>query len=343
MMWKRFCRGAVMGAASIARLALPALLAPATVTAILPAAAQTDPAASYPSRPIRMIVGFAAGGGNDIFARLVGQKLSELLGQSVVIENRPAAGGRSSAEYVANQPADGYTLLVGASGMMSVAAAVYPNLRYHPTKSFIPLSMIANFPLIMSVPVGNPSKSVGELVTWAKQHPDKANYATTSPAFTIATELLKLKTGMPGVAIPWKSSTEMLLCVVTEQCLIAIADGPPSVPMVKAGRVRALAVTGAERSPELPDVPSMAEEGFPDVNVHLWSGVFAAAATPPAIARKLEAKLREAILAPEVSQKLKAMAANPGGTSSDEFRQMIDADIKVYEGVVKAANLTFED
>jgi tripartite-type tricarboxylate transporter receptor subunit TctC len=340
-MWKRFCRGAVMGAASIARLALPALLA--IGTAILPAAAQTDPAASYPSRPIRMIVGFAAGGGNDIFARLVGQKLSELLGQTVVIENRPAAGGRSSAEYVANQPADGYTLLVGASGMMSVAAAVYPNLRYHPTKSFIPLSMIANFPLIMSVPVGNPSKSVGELVSWAKQHPDQANYATTSPAFTIATELLKLKTGMPGVAIPWKSSTEMLLCVITEQCLIAIADGPPSVPMVKAGRVRALAVTGAERSPELPDVPSMAEEGFPDVNVHLWSGVFAAAATPPAIARKLEAKLREAILAPEVSQKIKAMAANPGGTSSDEFRKMIDADIKVYEGVVKAANLTFED
>jgi len=130
MMWTSFCRNTVMGA-----LALPALLASATH----PASAQTDPAANYPSRPIRMIVGFAAGGGNDIFARLIGQKLSELLGQTVVIENRPAAGGRSSAEYVANQPADGYTLLVGASGMMSVAAAVYPNLRYHPTKSFIPL------------------------------------------------------------------------------------------------------------------------------------------------------------------------------------------------------------
>jgi tripartite-type tricarboxylate transporter receptor subunit TctC len=148
---------------------------------------------------------------------------------------------------------------------------------------------------------------------------------------------------MPGVAIPWKSSTEMLLCVVTEECLIAIADGPPSVPMVKAGKVHALAVTGAERSPELPDVPSMAEQGLPEVNIHLWSGVFAAAATPPAIAKKLEAALRQAILAPEVSDKLKAMAVTPGGTSSDEFRRMIDADIKVYEGVAKAANLTFED
>jgi len=203
--------------------------------------------------------------------------------------------------------------------------------------------MIANFPLIMSVPVSNPAKSVRELAEWAKQHPDKANYATTSPAFTITTELLKLETGMPGVAIPWKSSTEMLLCVVSEQCLIAIADGPPSVPMVKAGKVHALAVTGAERSPELPDIPSMAEAGFPGVNIHLWSGVFAPAATPPAIAKKLESALRQAILAPDVSDKLKAMAVTPGGTSSDDFRRMIDGDIKVYEGVVKAAHLTFED
>jgi tripartite-type tricarboxylate transporter receptor subunit TctC len=203
--------------------------------------------------------------------------------------------------------------------------------------------MIASFPLIMSVPNDVPAKDVNELAAWAKQHPDRANYATTSPAFTITTELLKLKTGMPGVAIPWKSSNEMLLCVVSEQCLIAIADGPPTVPLVKAGKVHALAVTGAERSPELPNVPSMAEQGFPEVNIHLWSGVFAPAATPPAIARKLEAALKQAILAPEVSDKLKAMAVNPGGTSSEDFRRMIDADIKVYEGVVQAAHLTFED
>jgi tripartite-type tricarboxylate transporter receptor subunit TctC len=329
MTWSILWRGA----------ALAALLA----AAISPAAAQTDAATNYPTKPVRLIVGFAAGGGNDIFARLVGQKLGDILGQSIVIENRPAAGGRQAAEYVANQPADGYTLLVGASGMMSVAAAVYPNLRYHPTRSFIPLSMIASFPLIMSVPVDNPAKSVAELAAFAKQHPDRANYGTTSPAFTIAAELLKLKTGMPGVAIPWKSSTEMLLCVVSEQCLMAIADGPPSVPLIKAGKVHALAVTGAERSPELPDVPSMAEAGFPEVNIHLWSGVFTPAATPPAIAKKLETALQQAILAPEVAPKLKAMAVTPGGTSSDEFRRMIDADIKVYEEVVKAAHLTFED
>jgi len=320
-----------------------ALAAMALALAILPARSQSD-LGNYPARPIRMIVGFAAGGGNDLFARLVGQRLSELIGQTVVIENRPAAGGRPAAEYVANQPADGYTLLVGASGMMSIAGAVYPNLRYDPVKSFVPLAMIANFPLILSVPASNPSKSVAELAAWAKQHPDKANYGTTSPAFTIATELLKLKTGMPGVGIPWKSSNEMLLCVASEQCLIALADGPPTVPMANAGKVHVLAVTGAERSPQFPDVPDMAEAGYPEVNVHLWSGVFTAAATPSGIVRKLAETLRQAIATPDVSAKLKAMAVTPGGAaSSEEFRHVIESDIQSYKAVVKAANLTFED
>ena len=307
-----------------------------------PAAAQTDAAANFPHKPIRVIVPFAAGGGNDIFARLVGAKLQEILGQSLIIENRPAAGGRVSAEFVASQPADGYTLFVGASGVMSIASAVFPKLNYHPTKSFIPLSMIANFPLIMTSQATIAPKTVAELVIYAKANPGKSNYATTSPAFTIASELLKLKTGMPGVAIPLKSSAEMIFCVIQEHCLIAIADGPPAIPQIKDGKVRALAVTGSERSPELPDVPSMAEAGFPEVNTKLWAGFFAPAATPPAIAKKLEVSLQRAIRDPDVSAKLRAMAVNPGGTPSDAFRQMIDADIESYVHVVKAANLTFE-
>jgi tripartite-type tricarboxylate transporter receptor subunit TctC len=312
--------------------------APAT-----PSQAQTDPAAGYPNKPIRLIVPFAAGGGNDIFARLVGQKLGEILGQPLIIENRPSAGGRVAAEFVAHQQADGYTLFVGASGVMSIASAVYPKLNYHPTKSFIPLSMIANFPLIMTSPLNNPAKTVAELVAYAKANPSKSNYATTSPAFTIASELLKLKTGMPGVAIPLKSSNEMMLCVMQEQCLIAIADGPPAIPMVKGNQVRALAVTGGERSDQLPDVPSMAESGYPEVNTKLWSGFFTVAGTPPAIAKKLETALQRAIRDPEVSEKLRGMAVKPGGTTSDEFRAMIDADITSYVEVVKSANLKFED
>jgi len=325
------------------RAGLKLALAGLAAAVARPAGAQGDAAANYPNRPIRVIVGFAAGGGNDIFARLVGQKLSDILKQPVVIENKPGAGGRISAEYVAAQPADGYTLMVGASGMMSIAAATLPRLPYHPTKTFVPLSMIANFPLIMVVPVDNPAKTVKEVVDWAKAHPEKANYATTSPAFTITTELLKLKSGMPGVAITYKSSNEMLMSVIGEQTLLAIADGPPTVPMVKGGKVRAVAVTGSVRSSELPDVPSMAEAGYPDVDVYLWSGVFAPAATPPAIVAKLEAALREAIKDPDVSSRLKGMAVNPGGNSGEEFRRMIDADIVKFTEVVKAANLSFSD
>jgi len=323
------------------RILAGAAVALAATVGLQSAQAQDD-AANYPNKPIRLIVPFAAGGGNDIFARLVGAKLGEILGQQLVIENRPAAGGRPAAEYVAGQPADGYTLFVGASGVMSIASAVYPQLKYHPTKSFIPLSMIADFPLILVSPVENPAKTVLELVAFAKANPDKANYGTTSPAFTISTELLKLKTGMPGVAIPLKSSNEMILCVMQQQCLLSISDGPPAIPQINAGKVRALAVTGAERSPQLPNVPSMAEAGLPEVNTKLWSGFFAPAKTAPAIAAKLEAGLRKAITDPGVSAKLREMAVTPGGTASADFRKMIDADIQNYVAVVKAANLKFE-
>jgi tripartite-type tricarboxylate transporter receptor subunit TctC len=307
--------------------------------ASLPAAAQSD----YPNRPVRLVVGFAAGGGNDIFARLVADKASQILGQSVIVENKPGAGGRLAPEYVLQQPADGYTLFVGPSGAMAVAAAIYTDLKYSPTKDFVPLAMIANFPLIMVIGADNPSKNLKEFVEWMKQHADKANYASSSPAFTITTELLKLKSGMPGTMIPYKSSQEMNLSVIQGQSAMTIADGPPTIPQVKAGKVRAVAVTGKERSDELPDIPSMAEEGYPAVDVHLWSGIFAPSATPPAIVAKLQKAFAEAIADPGVSQKLKRMAVNPGGATPEQFRQIIASDVTKFGDVVKAANLKFED
>jgi tripartite-type tricarboxylate transporter receptor subunit TctC len=322
---------------------IAAIMATAFMISASPVAAQqSDPAALYPDKPVHVIVPFAAGGGNDIFARLVGAKLGELLGQQFVIDNRPAAGGRVAAEYVTNQAADGYTLFVGASGVMSVAVAAYPKLRYHPTKSFIPLSMIASFPLVLITPIESEPKTVAELVAYAKANPAKSNYGTTSPAFTVSTELLKLKTGMPAVALPMKSSAEMVQCVMQQFCLLALSDGPPAIPQVQADRVRALAVTGDERSPELPDVPSMAEAGMPEVNTKLWAGFFAPTGTPPAIVKKLEDALRRAILDPDVSAKLRTLGVKPGGTSSEDFRRMIDADIQTYVKVVKDAKLTFE-
>jgi tripartite-type tricarboxylate transporter receptor subunit TctC len=315
-----------------------------TVLLLLAAAAVPATAQSaYPTKPIRLVVGFAAGGGNDIFARLVGAKLGEILGQQVVVENKPGAAGRLSAEYVAHQAADGYTLLVGAAGAMSMGPAIYSDLQYDTNKTFTPIGMIANFPLIMVINAENPSKNLKEFIQWMKQHPDTANYATSSPAFTITVELLKLKTGMPGVAIPYKSSNEMNLSVISGQTAMTIADGPPTVPQVKGGKERALAVTGKERSAELPDVPTMAEAGYPAVDVTLWSGVFAPAATPPAIVDKLRQAFAQTIADPGVQQKLRALAVNPGGATPDEFRRIIDSDIAKYREVVQAAPLKFED
>src|SRR5262252_476826 len=294
------------------RLLMAGLAALAAIAAH-PASAQGDAATNYPNRPIRLIVGFAAGGGNDLFARLVGQKLSENIGQPVIIENKPGAGGRIAVEYVKNQPADGYTIMVAASGQMAIAAAIYPKLSYHPTRDFLPLTMIASFPLILAGPMNDSIRSVQDLVSWGKAHPEQSNYATSSPAFTITSELFKLKTGMPAQAIPYKSSNEMMLSIAGGQTLFAIADGPPTVPLVQGGKIRALAVTGSARSSELPDVPSMAEVGFPEVNIELWSGVFVRAGTPPAIAQKLESEWRRALADSSVREKLKAMAVNPGG------------------------------
>ena len=320
-----------------ALLAFAALLL--TALAVVPARAQTD----YPTRPIKIVVGFGAGGGTDILARLVGAKLSQILGQQVVIENRPGAAARLAAEYVANQTADGYTLLASPIGAMSIAAAVYPDLKYNPTKTFVPLALVGQFPLILAVSPSNPANSVKELVAYAKQHPDKANYPSTSPAFIIPMEELKLASGMPGVMIPYKSSNEMILSVMQGQSMMTIVDPPPTVPQVKAGKLKALAVTGNERLAELPNVPTMAEAGFPSVDVHLWSGMFAPAGTPPAIVAKLEKSLQEAIHDPGVSEKLQGMAIHPSDDTPEQFKQLIESDIVKFRSVVQAAHLKFED
>ena len=301
------------------------------------ARAQTD----YPNRAIHFIVGFAAGGGNDIFARLVVNKFQQNTGATTIIDNKPGAGGRISSEFVSYAPPDGYTVLVGATGQMAIAAAIYPNLKYHPTKSFIALNMIASFPLVMVVPVEHPAKTVKELVAWAKANPDKSNYGTSSPAFTIASELLKLKTGMPGVAIPYKGTNESNLSVMAGQTLFTISDGPPAIPLIKGGKTRALAVTGSVRSPEIPEIPSMAEAGYPEVNTQLWSGFFVPTGTPAPVVEKLTKELGRALADPGVQEGLKKMAVTPGGPTGEEFKRLIDADIKTFADVVAAAKLEF--
>ena len=251
--------------------------------------------ATIPSKVIRMIVGFAAGGGNDIFARIIAQKLTERTGWTVIIENKPGAGGRLAADYAAKEAPDGYTVLVGASGAMAIGPIIYKT-GYDTLKSFEPVTMIADFPLILVVHPDHPARTVKELVEWTKANPDKANYSTSSPAFTLPTELFKLRTGAKGVGIPYKSSGEMLLGVISGNAAMAIIDPPPTTAQVQAGKLRALAVTGAKRTRELPDVPTLGEAGVSGVVVGLWSGFFVPAGTPKPIIDKLARELREVIL-----------------------------------------------
>ncbi len=316
------------------------------VAALLLMALPSAPAlaqSGYPSRPIKLVVGFGAGGGTDILARLVGAKFSEIIGQSVVVENRPGASARLAAEYVANQPGDGYTLLASPIGAMSMAAAIYPHLKYHPTKSFVPLALIGQFPMILAVAADTPVNNVKELVAYAKQHPDKANYPSTSPAFVIPMAQLQLATGMPAVMIPYKSSAEMIFSVIEGQSMMTIVDPAPAVPQVKAGKLKALAVTGNERAPELPNVPTMSEAGYPTVDVQLWSGMFAPVATPAPIVAKLEKAFAAAIHDPGLMEKLKALAVTPSNATPEQFRELIESDIVKFRAVVKAANLIFEE
>jgi tripartite-type tricarboxylate transporter receptor subunit TctC len=306
------------------------------------ASAQTDPAASYPSRTIKIVVGFAAGGGNDIIARIIGQKLQDSLHQSVIIENKVGAGGRLAAESVMASPPDGYTLLVGASGAMSIIPAISVRPPYDALKNFAPISMIASFPLILAVYPSHPAKNVQELVAWMKANPDKSNYATSSSAFTLATELFKLKTGAPSTAIPYKSSNESLVSVIGQQSLLTIADPPPTTPLVKGGQVRALAVTSATRLADLPEVPTMAEAGVAGIDVGLWSGVFAPAGTPPAIVRKLESEFRKMMQMADVKEKFKAMATPTVGGTAADFARTIDVETKMWGDVGKVANVKLE-
>lgn len=301
-----------------------------------------DSAASFPSKPIRMVVGFAAGGGNDIFARLIQNELQKRTGWTVVVENRAGAGGRLAAEYVAREPADGYTVLVGASGAMAIGPLIYKT-EYDTLKSFTPVTMIGDFPLFLAVAADNPAKSAKDLVDWTRTNKDKANYATSSPAFTLPSELFKMKSGATGTAIPYKSSGESILAVISGNAAMTIVDPPPMVPQVKGGKLKALAVLAKERFPDLPEVPTMTEAGFPDVNVSLWSGFFVPAGTPQPIVDKLHKELQAVITQGDVNEKLRGMAVRTTGAGSAEFSKIIAEEQKMWSDVIKAGNLKFDN
>jgi tripartite-type tricarboxylate transporter receptor subunit TctC len=306
------------------------------LTAASSSFAQEDPS-KYPTRPIHIIVGFAAGGDNDIIARVFGQKLSEGLGQPVIIENRPGGGAIVATEHVARSAPDGYTLLVGASGM-AINPAVYAKLPYDTVRDFVAVSEIASYPLILIVNASSPIKTVAELVAYAKANPEKTNYASSSASFQLVTELFKQTTGAPMQVISYKSATESVTSVISGQVTTTIADAGPVLSQIQGGRVRALAVASARRMAELPDVPTLKEAGV-DVDADLWTGVFAPRDTPPAVISKLEAEFIRIAKLPEVIARLKPLGVDAVGSSSQAFTRMMASEIDRWGKVAKSANI----
>jgi tripartite-type tricarboxylate transporter receptor subunit TctC len=317
---------------TLCRVALAALCL--SLVGRVPAAAQVQ----YPNRPIHIVVGFTPGGGNDIIARIFGQKLSESLGQPVIIENKPGAGAILATEYVARSAPDGYTLLVGASGAMVINPAVYEKLSYDTTRDFKPVSELGSFPLILIVNSKSPFKSLADLVAYAKANPAKANYSSSSAAFQLATELFKQKTGVPMQMIPYKGANDSVTAVISGEVTATIADAGPVTSQVNGGNARALAVAAPKRMESLPDVPTMKEAGA-DVEAVLWSGIFVPAATPPEIVRKLEAEFISIARLPDVVSRLKLLNIDSVGNSADEFSRIIEADLERWKAVARAGNI----
>lgn len=311
------------------------------LAALVPAvaSAQGDAAKNFPNKPIRIVVGYAAGGGNDIIVRVLAPRLTEGLGQPVIVDNRPGAQSIIAAELVAKANPDGYTLIMGPSGPMTMNPAIYSKLPYSPLRDFAPITMIGTFPLILVVNPSLPVKSVKDLVEYAKARPDKVNYGASAAPFQLSSELFNQKTGTRFVHIPYKGTNESVNAVIAGQVTMTITDPAPVVSQMKAGRVRALAVTSAARHPAWPEIPTLVESGLPEIEVVLWTGFLAPAGTPRAVVRKLRDEVARVIRLPDVGERLAAMGIDPAGNSPEDYARVIAKDIAKWTAVAKASNI----
>jgi tripartite-type tricarboxylate transporter receptor subunit TctC len=300
--------------------------------------------ADYPSRTVRIVIGFGAGGGTDTVARIVAQKLAELVGGTFLVENKTGASGRLAPDMVAKSPPDGYTILGGAPGAMTVGTAIWPKMPYDIFKDFVPISIMADYPLIVLVNKTHPARTIAELVAWLKANPDKANYPSPSPVFTLPIEHFKLKTGAPATTISYRSSNESITSLLSGQTTFGFVETPAAIAqMGPESRLRALAVTTLSRLPDLPDVPTLGEAGVPDIVGGSWLGLLAPAGTPMPIVKKLEAACRQIAATDEFKAQMKKLAATPIGNSSEEFAAQMKSEVQRWSAVVKQANIQFEN
>lgn len=299
-------------------------------------------AQSYPTRPIRLVVGYSPGGGNDLIARAVTARLPDRLGQPVLVDNKPGASSIVAAEIVAKAPPDGYTLLVAASGVLTVNPAVYSKLPYDPQRDFAPISLLAEFPLLLVVGAQQPINSVAELVAYGHAHPELANYASSAAPFQLAAELFNQKTGSTFQHIPFRGSGDAVQAVMAGHVLMTLADSGPIAGPLKGGALRALAITTAKRPPDFPDVPTMAEAGVPDLEIALWTGIVAPAGTPNDIIAQLAEAISDTIALPAVDQALESLSVDPRPSSPDEFRALIASDAARWKAVAAKANVRLD-
>lgn len=294
-------------------------------------------AQTYPNKAIRLIVAYPPGGGADIVARILGQKLSENLGQPVVIDNRSGAAGIIGTELAAKAPPDGYTLIMGTNATHCIFVSLYQKLPYDPVKDFAPVTNVVAVTNVLVVNPSVPAKSVKELITLAKSKPGQLNYASGGSGSNahLAVELFKIMAGIDIEHLPYKGVAPAVTDLLAGRVHMMISNMPPVVPHVKSGKLRALATTGTARSTAMPDLPTVAEAGLPGYESDLWWGVLAPAGTPKTIVTKLNSEIVKILRMPDVKERLSSMGAEPIGDVPEAFATTIKADIQKWAKVVK--------
>ena len=313
------------------------------VALLLAAAARAAPAGAgaqaYPSRPVKLVVPFPPGGSLDITGRLIAQRLTDMWGQAVVVENKPGAGGNIGADFVAKAAPDGYTILLGALSTHAVNPNLYAKMPYDAVRDFAPITLIATTPNVLVVNAATPVGNVREFIAWTKANPGKLAFGSGSngSAGHLAGELYKVDTGTDAVHIPFKGgapATQALLAGDTQFMFDNLAN---AMAQVKAGKLKALAVTTAERSTLVPELPTMAEAGLPGFDISTWYGLFAPAGTPAAIVAKWNTDVTRILNSPDVRAKLMADGAEPAPDTPEQFAQMIARELAKYARIIKAS------
>jgi tripartite-type tricarboxylate transporter receptor subunit TctC len=313
----------------------------ACMAALLAAgAAQAQTATGYPNKPVRLIVGFTAGGPTDVIARIVAQKLSEAWGQQIYVENMPGAGSNTASVTTAKSPPDGYTVLGISTGFM-VNASLYAKVPYDVAKDFAPVTMVAYSPNVIVVNPSVPAKTVKELIEEIKTHPGKYSFAGPGIGSTphLSGELFKLKFGLDLIHIPFGGAGPAIQSTLAGHTPIAFTALPPALQQVKEGSLRAIAILASKRVTSLPDLPTMAESGVPDQEADTLTGIIMPAGTPRAIVDKWQQEIARMIAAPDVAEKLAALGFIPVADTPDDFAKRIDAEVKKWGKVIHDANI----